>query len=132
MSKNNIKKTGLAEETSSGTRHGLNMIIEEVPPIIWIGEKNRSITYRNNMFLEAYGKTGDRKCYDVLMGRDAICDCCLYTMPLSCLHLKKCENCARRNDRSLDVYHVPSLKEDGYFQIITIEVESNALLPSPQ
>ena len=104
------------------SKENLFSLLEELPAFVFLQAPDHSIRFANRAFRETFGDPGDRKCHDILYGRDAPCDDCTTFKVLETKTVQGKEwNLA--SGRTYQVYEYPFFDVDGQPEVLKLAID---------
>ncbi|MEL7563715.1 MAG: PAS domain S-box protein [Dehalobacterium sp.] len=111
-----------AEEQLRSEREKLFSLLNRLPALICLYDKNYYIRFANSCFNESFGKPGERPCYEILWGLRQPCDICPVRYVLETKQLCKLER-TYPNGRSYQVYNYQYIDIDGTPLVLALGID---------
>uniref|UniRef100_A0A7C3V5B1 Oxygen sensor histidine kinase NreB n=1 Tax=Desulfobacca acetoxidans TaxID=60893 RepID=A0A7C3V5B1_9BACT len=111
-----------AELALKAERNKLYAVLDSLPAFVHLKDKNLAIKFANRNFMEVFGDPGNKRCYEVLCGRDEICDNCRAQEILETKIPQKFEWASPFLDRVFEVHNYPLCGDDG-MEVLTLGID---------
>jgi PAS domain S-box-containing protein len=111
-----------AEEALRTERERLLGVLEALPPMICLLDRDHRVTFANRPFRDKFGEPGGRHCYEQLFGSSAPCEFCQAYSVLETGQPRRWE-CATPDGSLIDVCDIPFTDVDGSPMILEMDVD---------
>lgn len=94
-------------------------VLETLPLNLWIHDENYKIFYGNSSFSNTFGAFQNKRCHQLLMGKQDVCSCCRSKRILEDQRPRRCKLCTQRKcGYELHLFHTPIISRTGHLYIL--------------
>ena len=108
-----------AEAALLAEKDNLIRILETMEDVIYIASPDHEIEYVNPAFATEFPDDQNRKCYQLIFGRDQVCPWC-QTQKVLLGQTSRSEQYCARNGKTYDVIEAPLKNADGSLSVLAI------------
>jgi PAS domain S-box-containing protein len=112
-----------AEKALETERQRLFALLDGLPAMVYLKALDGSIRFANRTFRERFGEPGGRRCYEVIHGRDKLCESCRSFEVLGTGKSHSWELSVAASGLTFQVYDYPFADVDGTPQVLTLGID---------